>query len=269
MPLNLNLNRTVRRLATATLRRIPSGPDRLMPALFDAQQITPELVLSTFRLGVIPLENGPGRIKWELPERRALMSIEQFHVPKNVARLVRNQRFEVTANEAFEETVAACAEIRGQRNSTTWIVPRLQRAFAQLHAMGAPHSIECRKDGELAGGLFGLAFGSYFITLSQFHRVRDASKVGTGAADSGAPGRGLHDPRRRLPEPSPGAVRLQRGVAPGTAETPDRLQRTPGIVRPGLRHRAIATITAGCAGLLIERRPGQAPTLCGSRIRIS
>ncbi len=177
MPLNLNLNRTVRRLATATLRRIPSGPDRLMPALFDAQQITPELVLSAFRLGVIPLENGPGRIKWELPERRALMSIEQFHVPKNVARLVRNQRFEVTANEAFEETVAACAEIRGQRNSTTWIVPRLQRAFAQLHAMGAAHSIECRKDGELAGGLFGLAFGSYFITLSQFHRVRDASKV--------------------------------------------------------------------------------------------
>jgi leucyl/phenylalanyl-tRNA--protein transferase len=115
-------------------------------------------------------------VLWVRPHERGILPLDKFHVPKRLARVVRSNRFEITADTAFEEVIRACAESRPERRET-WINNAILDVFIALHKRGFAHSIETWRDGELAGGLYGLSLGGAFFAESKFSRATDASKV--------------------------------------------------------------------------------------------
>ena len=140
--------------------------------------ITPELMLRAYRLGQFPMaETRRGeRLYWLDPERRGILPLERFHAPRRLLRTVLSDRFVVTADQDFAAAIAACATPAPGREDT-WINPQIEALFTTLHRMGLAHSVECRQDGALVGGLYGVALGAVFFGESMFSRVRDASKV--------------------------------------------------------------------------------------------
>lgn len=112
------------------------------------------------------------RIYWFRPDPRAILPLESFHVPTNLARLVRKGVFEVRVDTAFNRVMRCCADRR-----STWISDEIVRVYSLLHARGYAHSIECWRDGRLSGGLYGVVLGAAFFGESMFFRERDASKV--------------------------------------------------------------------------------------------
>ena len=122
--------------------------------------------------------NHIGPLKWWAPRHRMVLFFENARLEKTVRRLLRNQRFTVTFDKAFDEVVEGCAKPRPGGTPLTWITPRIKTLFGKAHKLGHAHSVEVWENGNLVGGAFGLAIGKVFFTESQFHTVRDASKVG-------------------------------------------------------------------------------------------
>jgi leucyl/phenylalanyl-tRNA--protein transferase len=115
-------------------------------------------------------------IYWVDPERRGVLPLERFHLPHRLARTLRQGRFEIRCDTSFDAVVEACAEPDFGRPET-WINSPIQRLSAQLFALGYAHSVECWRQGELVGGLYGISLGAAFFGESMFSRQRDASKV--------------------------------------------------------------------------------------------
>ena len=140
----------------------------------DSPELTPELLLYAYQSGAFPMADPAegNAVYWYAPDPRAILPLDHFHVPKTLARVVRRASFEVVTDRAFEQVMYACA-----RRSTTWISPEIIRVYSALHESGFAHSVECWLDGELVGGLYGVALGGAFFGESMFHRVTDASKV--------------------------------------------------------------------------------------------
>jgi leucyl/phenylalanyl-tRNA--protein transferase len=138
------------------------------------RELTPELLLYAYQMGVFPMADPDegGTIYWYAPDPRAVLPLDAFRVSKNLAKLVRQQRFEVVTDRAFETVIRACAD-----RETTWISEEIIQAYVALHERGYAHSVECWEAGKLVGGLYGVALGGAFFGESMFHRVRDASKV--------------------------------------------------------------------------------------------
>jgi len=111
-------------------------------------------------------------IFWYDPDPRAILPLDALHVSKNLTRLVHRKHFDVTANEDFVSVIHRCAE-----RESTWISEEIITVYRALHQAGYAHSIECWKNEQLAGGLYGVALGGAFFGESMFHLVRDASKV--------------------------------------------------------------------------------------------
>lgn len=142
-----------------------------------ATRVGPKDVLVGYARGFF-LFSHTGPLKWWAPGQRMVLFFDEAHVEKNTRRLLRNGRFKVTFDTAFADVMNGCAELREGRPPLTWITPRMKRLFQSLHEQGHAHSVEVwNRDGELVGGLYGLAVGDVFFTESQFHRVRDTSKV--------------------------------------------------------------------------------------------
>ena len=141
-------------------------------------EITPDLMLRAYRHGLFPMaETRRGdRLYWLDPERRGVLPLERFHLPRRLLRTILSGEFEVTADRDFAATIAGCAESAPGREDT-WINPQIEALFVELHRMGVAHSVECRRDGRLVGGLYGVALGGAFFGESMFSIVRDASKV--------------------------------------------------------------------------------------------
>lgn len=141
--------------------------------------LTPDQLLHGYRMGIFPMD-GAGGLQWYQPRRRAVIPLDaRFHVPASLARVVRSGRFRVTADEAFEAVMRACAAPRPEQGDEgTWISEQIVAAYTALHREGSGHSIEVwDEEGGLAGGLYGVALGGAFFGESMFHRARDASKV--------------------------------------------------------------------------------------------
>ncbi len=117
-----------------------------------------------------------GQIYWMAPDPRAILPLETFHVPRNVARLVRKGKFEVVRDRNVEAVIRACAAPAPGRE-TTWITEPIIHAYTRLAEKGYVHSVECYLEGKLVGGLYGVALGGAFFGESMFHRVTNASKV--------------------------------------------------------------------------------------------
>jgi leucyl/phenylalanyl-tRNA--protein transferase len=142
------------------------------------RELTPELLLDIYRQGIFPMaeDRRDTELFWVEPERRGVLPLDGFHVSRRLARTVRANRFEVAADRDFAAVIAACAE-PGPGRPRTWINDSIVELYTGLHRLGHAHSVECRLEGRLAGGLYGVTLGAAFFGESMFSRERDASKV--------------------------------------------------------------------------------------------
>lgn len=137
------------------------------------ERLTPELLVRAYCQGLFPMADArDGVIRWYAPDPRAIIPLAAFHIPRSLARTVRRGRFTVTVNAAFPEVMRACAA-----RDETWISEEIIRSYTSLHRLGLAHSVETWQEGELAGGLYGVALGGAFFGESMFSRITDASKV--------------------------------------------------------------------------------------------
>jgi leucyl/phenylalanyl-tRNA--protein transferase len=120
-----------------------------------------------------------GKLAWLSPPERCVLFLEETGIGKNVRRLMRQNRYRVTFDEAFERVVHACARPRRKWFHVTWLTPRIIRAYAALYDAGHVHSFEVWNEaGDLVGGGYGVALGSVFFTESQFSLESNTSKYG-------------------------------------------------------------------------------------------
>jgi leucyl/phenylalanyl-tRNA---protein transferase len=141
-------------------------------------RLTPEILLAAYEAGVFPMAESADdpELFWVDPQRRGILPLDAFHVPRRLRRVLRQERFMASCDTAFEEVILACAEA-SEKRPNTWINDEIVRLYSQLFARGAAHSVECRHEGVLVGGLYGVAIGAVFFGESMFSRETDASKV--------------------------------------------------------------------------------------------
>jgi leucyl/phenylalanyl-tRNA--protein transferase len=141
-------------------------------------QLTPDLLLRAYRLGLFPMAESRGAktLHWLDPEARGVLPLHGFHIPRSLMKVLRSGRFTVTANADFAGTIAACAAAREVRPET-WINPEIERLFIELYRLGFAHSVETWEKGSLVGGLYGAALGGAFFGESMFSTATDASKI--------------------------------------------------------------------------------------------
>lgn len=149
-------------------------PDGLLAVGGD---LSSERLLYAYRNGIFPWYGPDQPILWWSPDPRMVLFPEELRVSRSLARTLRKQRFTVTLDTAFEQVINACAEHRAGQ-AGTWITAEMTTAYTRLHEQGHAHSVECWLEGELVGGLYGLAQGHVFFGESMFTRIADASKVG-------------------------------------------------------------------------------------------
>ena len=136
--------------------------------------LEPGTVLAAYRHGIFPMPLGRPRdpMAWWSPVRRGVLPLDRLVVSRSLRRSVRD--FEIRVDTAFDEVLTACAD---PRRPGAWIDKRIRTAYHRLHELGWVHSVEAWRDGQLEGGLYGVALGGLFAGESMFHRARDASKV--------------------------------------------------------------------------------------------
>src|SRR5437867_2589742 len=134
--------------------------------------IPPELLLQGYRLGVFPMALEDDSIGWFSPDPRAIIPLEDFHVPHALRRVWRQKFFEIKIDNRFGEVIRACA-----KRKDIWINSEIIESYERLHELGHAHSVEGWSKGKLAGGLYGVAIGGAFFGESMFHHVTDASKI--------------------------------------------------------------------------------------------
>ncbi len=134
--------------------------------------LSPALIVHAYRQGIFPMADDDGTINWYRPDPRAVFPLDTFHVPKSLAKTLRQGKFEVRVDADFEGVMRGCAG-----RDETWISNGIIDAHTALHRLGAAHSVEAWQGGELVGGLYGVALGGAFMGESMFSRATDASKV--------------------------------------------------------------------------------------------
>ncbi|NOT01997.1 MAG: leucyl/phenylalanyl-tRNA--protein transferase [Phycisphaerales bacterium] len=137
------------------------------------RELEPDVLLGAYADGIFPMADETGEIEWFSPDPRAIIPLDAFRVSSNLGRSCRSGRFEVHINRDFAGVMSACAE----REEGTWISRDIIEAYTRIHGLGFGYSVEVYREGELAGGLYGVALGGAFFGESMFHRVTDASKV--------------------------------------------------------------------------------------------
>ena len=160
-----------------TYRLVFPDPERATPDGIVAYggDLHPSRLLLAYRSGIFPWYSKGDPILWWSPDPRLIMELEDFRLRRSLKK--RLKRFEIRFDTAFERVMRECATVPrpGQRGS--WILDEVIEAYSELHALGYAHSIEAYLDGELAGGLYGIAIGRVFCGESMFARSSDASKA--------------------------------------------------------------------------------------------
>lgn len=139
--------------------------------------LDPRRLLRAYRLGIFPWYPERSRhVLWWSPAPRCVIVPSRVHLSRRTRRRFNGGGYALTLNRAFPEVIHACAGPRAGEPGT-WITPEMERAFTCLHRMGHAHSLEVWRDGELAGGIYGLAMGAVFFGESMFSRATDGSKI--------------------------------------------------------------------------------------------
>ncbi|MDX2273852.1 MAG: leucyl/phenylalanyl-tRNA--protein transferase [Hyphomonadaceae bacterium] len=139
---------------------------------------TPDDLIACYRRGVFPM----GESRWETgvflvdPEWRCILPLDHFHIPRRLKRTLRQERFRFTIDRDFAAVLDGCAAPAPDR-ADTWINDDIRALYANLHQRGLAHSVETRLEGELVGGLYGVALNGAFFGESMFSRATDASKA--------------------------------------------------------------------------------------------
>jgi leucyl/phenylalanyl-tRNA--protein transferase len=133
-------------------------------------------LLEAYRHGIFPWFGAGEPILWWSPDPRMVLIPREFKVSHSLRKTLRNGRFEVRVDSAFEQVMRACAAPRPDQHGT-WIQEEMVAAYCELHRMGHAHSVETWMGDELAGGLYGIGIGRMFYGESMFSRRTDASKI--------------------------------------------------------------------------------------------
>ena len=163
------------------------GADTPFPPLAAAQKepngllavggdLSPRRLLDAYRRGIFPWYSAGDPILWWSPDPRMVLFPDELRVTRSLAKTLRNKAHEVRFDTAFDGVMRGCAAPRPGQGGT-WIGPEMRAAYRKLHDLGYAHSVETWIDGELAGGLYGVAIGGAFFGESMFSRARDASKI--------------------------------------------------------------------------------------------
>lgn len=139
--------------------------------------LAPERLLAAYRRGIFPWYSPGEPILWWSPDPRMVLFPAEFKVSHSLGRTLRRGGYEVRLDTAFARVIAACAQTPRRGQHGTWIVPEMQAAYRRLHELGLAHSVETWVDGELVGGLYGIALGRMFYGESMFSWRSDASKI--------------------------------------------------------------------------------------------
>jgi len=138
--------------------------------------LSPARLINAYRQGIFPWYAEGQPILWWSPAPRCVIVPDKVHVSRRLRRRYNQGRFSIAADQAFAQVIEACAAPRRDQPET-WITPEMQTAYNRLHEMGVAHSVEVSIDGELAGGIYGLALGRVFFGESMFSKYTDASKL--------------------------------------------------------------------------------------------
>lgn len=140
--------------------------------------ISPSLLLNAYASGIFPMAETAEdpTVHWIDPQRRGILPLDGFHVPRRFARYLRHHPYTLKIDTAFEEVVRLCAEPVPERPQT-WINKIIFQSYCTLHTLGFAHSVECWQRGKLVGGLYGVALGAAFFGESMASRSTNASKV--------------------------------------------------------------------------------------------
>ena len=184
-PARCRPTRSSRRPPRGSSRRPSGAPDDLVCLGADLE---PGTLLAAYRAGLFPMPYDRRRLGWWSPDPRGVLPLDRLRVTRSLRRSVR--RYEVRIDTAFRDVITACATTRRRGG---WITPAFIAAYDRLHELGWTHSVEAwTDDGQLAGGLYGVAIGGLFAGESMFHRGTDASKVALARPRRPAAGHG-HD----------------------------------------------------------------------------
>ena len=134
-----------------------------------------ERLLLAYRSGVFPWTVSP--ISWWSPDPRAILELDKLHVRESLKKILRKEFFKSRIDRAFSQVIRIAR--RARRGGTeTWITEEFIEAYTRLHERGHAHSLECWQNGELAGGIYGVAIGGFFAGESMFHRVEQCVEGG-------------------------------------------------------------------------------------------
>jgi leucyl/phenylalanyl-tRNA--protein transferase len=155
------------------VERALRAPDGLLAFGGD---LSPERLLRAYRHGIFPWYSEGQHIMWWSPDPRSILSPSRLRISRSLGKTLRKRRYTVTTDRAFRQVIASCAAPR-RDGLGTWLSPEMIKAYCRLHRLGHAHSVESWYEGELAGGLYGLAMGRVFFGESMFSRRSDASKA--------------------------------------------------------------------------------------------
>jgi len=148
-------------------------PNGLLAAGAD---LSPQRLLDAYGQGIFPWFNEGEPILWWSPSPRMVLFPEELVVRRSLKKVIRNREYEVRLDSAFPAVMQGCSEPR-RGQAGTWITPVMMAAYGELHRLGFAHSAETWINGELAGGLYGIAIGRMFYGESMFATQSDASKI--------------------------------------------------------------------------------------------
>src|SRR4051812_31888211 len=133
-------------------------------------------LVDAYRRGIFPWFSHGQPILWWSPDPRMVLLPHEVKVSRSLRKVLRNRSYDVRADADFRQVIAGCAGPRATQDGT-WLGAEMIDAYCELHDNGLAHSIETWVDGELAGGLYGVAIGRMFYGESMFTRMPDASKI--------------------------------------------------------------------------------------------
>ena len=141
--------------------------------------LTPDVLLDAYRIGFFPMaENRDGPLSWYSPDPRGIIPLSPCSIPRSVRKLLRSGLFEIRMDTCFEQVIRACALTPREGQDGSWISEAFIEGYTELHRQGLAHSMEVWQNGQLVGGLYGLALGRIFFGESMFAQAPNASKAG-------------------------------------------------------------------------------------------
>lgn len=139
--------------------------------------LSTQRLLKAYSLGVFPWYSYNEPILWYSPHERFVLFPQELKLSKSMRQVLRTNKFEVTFDQDFSAVIHACASVPREGQSGTWITPKMENAYLELHKQGKAHSIEVWQNGTLAGGLYGVHLPRVFCGESMFSNVSNASKI--------------------------------------------------------------------------------------------